>query len=39
MNTIIYVNGKRVTKEEIKKIEIHSERIKQILAKKLTKKE
>lgn len=38
MNTTIYVNGKRVTKEEIKKIEIHSERVKRILSEKLTKK-
>ena len=39
METIIYVNGKRVTKEEIEKMEIHSEKAKRILAEKLTKKE
>lgn len=35
--TTIYVNGKRVTKEEIKNIEIQSEAVKRILAEKLTK--
>lgn len=34
----IYINGKRITKEEIKHIEIHSEAVKRILAEKLTKK-
>lgn len=36
--TIIYVNGNRVTKEEISKIEIQKESVKRILAEKLTKK-
>ncbi len=35
----IYLNGKRVTKEELKNVEIHSEKAKKILAEKLTKKE
>ncbi len=34
----IYLNGKRITKEEIKYIEIHSEAVKGILAEKLTEK-
>lgn len=33
----IYLNGKRITKEDIKHIEIHSESVKRILAEKLTK--
>lgn len=36
--TIIYLNGKRITKEEIKNIEIHSEAVKRILSGKLTDK-
>lgn len=36
--TVIYVNGKRVTKEELKNIEINVESAKRILAEKLTKK-
>lgn len=36
--TTVYVNGKRVTKEEIRKIEIQKESVKRILAEKLTKK-
>lgn len=36
--TTIYVNGKRVTKDEIKNYEIKIDRIKKILADKLTKK-
>lgn len=35
--TTIYVNGKRVTKEELKKYEISLENVKRILAEKLTK--
>lgn len=35
--TTVYVNGKRVTKEEIAKIEIRNEAAKRILAEKLTK--
>lgn len=34
--TKIYVNGKRVTKEALVKIEIRSEKIKRILSDKLT---
>ncbi len=34
----IYLNGKHITKEEIKNIEIHSEVVKRILSEKLTKK-
>lgn len=34
----IYLNGKRITKEEIKNIEIHSEAVKRILSEKLTKR-
>lgn len=34
--TTIYVNGKRVTKEEIEKIEIRNEAVKRILAEKIT---
>lgn len=37
MNVTVYVNGKRVTKEEISKIEIHNESAKRILLDKLTK--
>lgn len=33
--TTVYVNGKRVTKEEIEKIEIRNEAVKRILAGKL----
>ena len=36
MNVIIYVNGKRVTKDDLKKIEIHNERIKRIFAEHLS---
>lgn len=36
--TTIYVNGKRVTKDELKNYEIHIESVKKILADKLTKK-
>lgn len=36
--TTVYVNGKRVAKEEIAKIEIRNEAVKRILAEKLTKK-
>lgn len=35
--TTIYVNGKRVTKEELKDYEIQIESVKRILAEKLTK--
>lgn len=35
--TTIYVNGKRVTKEEIEKIEIRSEVVRRMLAEKLSK--
>lgn len=35
--TTVYVNGKRVTKEEIEKIEIRNEAVKWILAEKLSK--
>lgn len=34
----IYVNGKRVTKEEIKKIEIQNDNIKRIFSEKLEEK-
>lgn len=34
----IYLNGKRITKDEIKSIEIHSETVKKIFAEKLTDK-
>lgn len=34
----IYVNGKRVTKDELKNIEIQSENVKRILSEKLTKR-
>lgn len=37
--TTVYVNGKRVTKEEIAKIEIQNEAVKRILAGKLRGKE
>lgn len=33
--TTVYVNGKRVTKEEIEKIEIRNEAVKRILAEKV----
>lgn len=36
--TTVYVNGKRVTKEEIAKIEIRNEAVKRIFAEKLEKK-
>lgn len=36
--TTIYVNGKRVTKDELKNYEIHIESVKKILTEKLTKK-
>lgn len=35
--TIVYVNGKRVKKEDLENIEIHSEDVKKILSDKLTK--
>lgn len=35
--TTVYVNGKRVTKEEIEKIEIRNEAIKRMFAEKLLK--
>lgn len=38
MNLIIYINGKRVTKEEIKGFEIKNKDIKKLFAEKLTKK-
>jgi hypothetical protein len=37
--TTIYINGKRVTKDEIKNYEIQLESVKKILSDKLTKKE
>jgi predicted transcriptional regulator len=36
--TTIYINGKRVTKDEIKNYEIEIEKVKEILSEKLTKK-
>lgn len=36
--TTVYVNGKRVTKEEIAKIEIRNEAVKRILAEKIKDK-
>lgn len=36
--TTVYVNGKRVTKEEIAKIEIRNEAVKRILAEKIADK-
>lgn len=36
--TTIYINGKHVTNEEIKKIEIRNENVKRILAEKLKRK-
>lgn len=36
--TTVYVNGKRVTKEEIEKIEIRDEAVKRILAGKVKDK-
>lgn len=36
--TTIYVNGKRVTKDELKNYEIHIESVKKMLLDKLTKK-
>lgn len=35
--TTIYVNGKRVTKEEIEKIEIRNETVKRMFSEKLSK--
>lgn len=35
--TTVYVNGKRVTKEEIEKIEIRNETVRRMLAEKLLK--
>lgn len=35
--TTIYVNGKRVTKDELRKFEINIETVKKILSEKLTK--
>lgn len=35
--TAIYVNGKRVTKDEIEKIEIRNETVKRMFAEKLLK--
>ena len=35
--TTVYVNGKRVTKEEIEKIEIRNETVKRMFAEKLSK--
>lgn len=35
--TTVYVNGERVKKEELDKIEIHMENVKKILSEKLTK--
>lgn len=35
MNTVIYVNGKRVTKEELSKIEMQNEDAKRIFAEHL----
>lgn len=35
--TTVYVNGKRVTKEEIEKIEIQNETVKRMFAEKLLK--
>lgn len=36
--TTVYVNGKRVAKEEIEKIEIQNETVKRILAEKIADK-
>lgn len=36
--TTVYVNGKRVTKEEIEKIEIRSEKVKRIIAEILARR-
>lgn len=36
MNVTVYVNDKRITKEEIKNIEIKNEKVKKILAEKLS---
>lgn len=36
MNVTVYLNGKRVAKEELKNIEIKSETVKRILAQKLS---
>lgn len=33
----VYVNGNRIFKDKLSKIEIHSERIKKIMSEKLTK--
>lgn len=37
MNVAVYVNGKRVTKEEIGKIEVHNDNVKAVLSKYLKK--
>lgn len=37
--TTIYVNGKRVDKEDLRKIEIDIESVKQMIANKLTKRQ
>lgn len=37
--TTIYLNGVQVNKDDIKKTEIKIERVKELLSKKLTKKE
>lgn len=39
MEMIFYINGKRVTKEELENYEIKNEEIKRMFAKKLTEKE
>lgn len=36
MTTTVYINGKRVTKEEIAKIEIRNETVKRMFAEKLS---
>lgn len=38
MNVTVYVNGKRVTKEELSKIEIHNDNIKRIFSEHLGRK-
>lgn len=38
MNVTVYVNGKRVTKEELGKIEIRNEAVKRILEEKIADK-
>lgn len=37
--TTIYVNGKRVTKDKLKNMEITNEAVKKMLSEKLTKKQ